>query len=150
MDQPIWSQIIFTGLPPRDLTGNGRRRTHHQVQATLTKEQKDDFGWQAKARWDGPPLEGPLGVEWLVVWPKGSRRGKSDLDNLVPALKAIQDSCNETIWLDDTQIVKATYQQARDDTGTWPDGCVILRVAPLVQRTLADVLREWDMEPGDA
>lgn len=143
-DQPVISQIIFTGLPPRQLTSNGRRTTHHMAQANLTAEQKQDFGWQARASWDGDPLTGPLEVWWLIVWPKGSRRGKSDLDNLVPALKAIQDACNTIVWDDDSQIVKACYEQAKDDTGTWPDGCVILRVAPLVQRTLADVLLEMD------
>lgn len=130
VNQPMWSQIIFTGLPPKALTGNGRRRTHHMVQHNLTTDTHHSFGWQARASWEGPPLTGPLAVEWMVVWPKGSRRGNTDLDNLVPALKAIQDSCNGIVWTDDSQIVDARYQQTKDTTGTWPDGCVILRVAP--------------------
>lgn len=137
-DDVLWAQIIFTGLPPKELTANGRRRTHPLVQHNLTTDTHHSFGWQARASWDGDPLDYPVAVEWLVVWPKGSRRGKGDLDNVVPLLKAVQDSCNGVVWHDDRQIVDARYAQTKDDTGTWPEGCVVMRVCEASPEMQAD------------
>lgn len=124
----ITAQIIFEGLPPAKLSANGRRVSSWHAEHAMTKEVKETFGWQAKAKWEGPPLEGPLAVTWIVVWPKKSRASQRDLDNMVPLLKGVQDSCNGVVWTDDRHIVQATYEKRTDDTGTWPQGCIILRV----------------------
>lgn len=133
----ITAQIIFQGIPPKELSGNGRRRlASWEPECQLSRAVKEAFGWQAKDKWYGDPLEGDISVAWVVVWPKGSRRGKGDLDNLVPLLKAVQDSCNDVVWKDDSQIKSARYEQRKDDTGTWPDGCIILQVSPYEEEPL--------------
>lgn len=72
---------------------------------------------------DRPPLEGPLAVDMRVVvpipvsWPKKKQEaaragqlrptGKPDLDNFMKVI----DSANLVVWVDDSQIVRATLQK---------------------------------------
>lgn len=65
----------------------------------------------AKAQMQGPPLKGPitLTVRFYLTKPKSARgrehpHVRPDIDNLY---KALTDSCNEIVWVDDALIVEA-------------------------------------------
>jgi len=69
---------------------------------------KEDYAWQAKSQYQGKPLEGPLEVS-LKLYFKDKR--VRDWDNWH---KASMDSLSGIIWVDDTQIKKATVEMGYD------------------------------------
>jgi Holliday junction resolvase RusA-like endonuclease len=90
----------------------------------------------ASAAHSGPPIEGPLGLTLIFVFPRlkgntdSGRRpyiGRKDMDNLC---KSVLDSLNKLIWKDDRQIVHlmcskaeaAMDEQPHVEVVLWKDG----------------------------
>lgn len=72
------------------------------------KALKDDYKWQLKSQWRNVPLEGELEVAIKIYF--GTKR-KVDWDNYH---KLSMDALNKTVWVDDSQISKATVEKFYD------------------------------------
>lgn len=120
--------MIMEGVPPKELSANNRHGQKGYVVSSIVSKVKEPYVYQARERWHGPPLDGDLEASWIIVWPKG-RRGRYDVDSLASLLKPIQDCLQGICYHNDSQIKREIYEQAKDDTGTWPDGCVVLTIS---------------------
>lgn len=113
----------------------------HVYTPEKTRDYEAALKYAAKeAMGDRAPLDGPLEISLEIVvpiavsWPKkrqsAARRGtelptkKPDLDNFMKVI----DACNLVLWVDDSQIVKASLNKRYGDKpGLW--------------------LRAWPVEP---
>ena len=108
----------FRYVPPGR---NGRAGFVHVYTPKETEVYEEALKWRGKAAMRGrSPLDGPLAVRIFVMlgvpksWPVRKRdaaltgqiwpAGRPDWDNYA---KALCDSLNGTIWVDDAQIVRA-------------------------------------------
>lgn len=119
--------LLFVGVPPKELSANNRHGKRGQHISAISGPVKEAFMWQAKNSYHGAPLQGLLAAEWKIIWPR-TRRGRYDIDSLASLLKPIQDSLQGVVYTNDSQIRRATYEQVKDQTGTWDDGGVSLTV----------------------
>ena len=124
----IARRLRMPGVPPKELSANNRNGLRPQHLNRIVSKVKESFNASAVEQWPFPPIDFEIDATWTVIWPKGRR--KYDIDSLAALLKPVQDCLQGVVYVNDSQIVRATYVQGRDDTGTWPDGCVILDVAP--------------------
>ncbi|MDQ0316386.1 RusA family crossover junction endodeoxyribonuclease [Amorphus orientalis] len=72
------------------------------------KALKEDYQWQARSQWSGPPLAGPLCVEVTLFF--GTRR-KADIDNFN---KLWADALTGIAYEDDSQIERLTIVKGYD------------------------------------
>jgi Holliday junction resolvase RusA-like endonuclease len=66
------------------------------------KEMKEQYQWEAKSQWKGRVIEGDLEIEVRLFFGDKRRR---DWDNWH---KISMDALNDIVWLDDSQVKKAT------------------------------------------
>ena len=125
-------EIVLLGAP----RGKERPRltkAGHVYTPEKTRDYEAALKYAAKeAMGDLAPLEGPLEVTMQIVvpiapsWPKkrqsAARRGdelptkKPDLDTFMKMI----DACNLVVWIDDSQIVRATLEKRYGDKpGLW-------------------------------
>ena len=72
------------------------------------KALKLSYQWQAKSQWKGKPIEGDVSVDIIIYF--GDRR-KNDWDNFH---KVSMDALTGIVWIDDSQIKKATVLKEYD------------------------------------
>lgn len=121
-------RLILGGVPPKELSSNNRNGLRPQHINRIVSGVKETFGAQAMSKWTLPVLEIDIDVSWTIIWPKGRR--KYDIDSLAALLKPVQDCLQGIVYANDSQIVRGSYAQGRDDTGTWPDGCIVIDIVP--------------------
>ena len=119
-------RLILSGVPDRKLSPNNRRRMHWASEARLTSQVRDEFGWLLRDHYQGEITASPVQLTVSVIWPRGTRLG--DVDALAAMCKPVLDALQGVVYVDDKQVTSVRYSQARDDTGTWPDGCTVIDV----------------------
>ena len=72
------------------------------------KALKDDYGWQIISQWKGKPLAGDIEIIIRIYF--GTKR-KVDWDNYH---KLSMDAMNKRVWIDDSQIQRATVEKGYD------------------------------------
>lgn len=78
----------------------------------MTKEartKKEAIGWEARAQYQGEPLEGPLKLSVAFWWPD---KRNHDIDNI----KGLLDALTGILWEDDGQIVELHLTKGIDAT----------------------------------
>ena len=80
----------------------------HRYMSNEGKKLKESYQWQAKSQWKGKPLEGDVEVNIIIYF--GDKR-KNDWDNFH---KISMDALTGVVWVDDSQIQKATVIKAYD------------------------------------
>lgn len=75
---------------------------------TTGKALKESYGWQAKSQWKDKPLSGELEIAIKLYF--GTKR-KADWDNFH---KLSMDALTGIVWVDDSQIQKATVEKFYD------------------------------------
>jgi len=69
---------------------------------------KEQWQWEARSQWHGPPLEGPVSVKMALY--HGDKH-KRDIDNFN---KLVFDALGGIAFLDDSQVVELTITKSYD------------------------------------
>lgn len=91
----LYATVCRGSFPTRYMTKGG-------------KDLKDDYSWQAKSQWKGQPLEGNVEVGIKIYF---ATKRKADWDNFH---KLSMDALTGIVWVDDSQIQKATVEKFYD------------------------------------
>src|SRR3990167_4688854 len=91
----IYKNAVIKGFVHRYMSDEGR---------TL----KESYQWKAKSQWKGKPVEGDVTVDIIIYF--GDKR-KNDWDNFH---KLSMDALTGIVWIDDSQIIKATVIKEYD------------------------------------
>lgn len=75
---------------------------------SVGKDRKEEYGWEARNQWHGPPLNGPVSLSVTLYF--GDKR-KRDWDNFH---KISGDSLSGIVWEDDSQIEECYVKKAYD------------------------------------
>ena len=117
--------IIIRGQPIAKRRPRFFRRGNFVGTYNDQQTEEGRFMLQAKAKWNDPPLEGPIALKcWFWFdFPKSMSKKKRedavhtkrpDLDNLV---KFVKDCLNGIVWKDDSQVVTLTAKKLYDREG---------------------------------
>lgn len=104
-------QIILQGEPKSTnniykIVCRGKFGTYYMSKEG--KDLKESYQWQVKSQYRGKPLDGSLEVEIKLYF--GTKR-RSDWDNFH---KLSMDALTGIVWVDDSQIQKATVEKFFD------------------------------------
>lgn len=69
---------------------------------------KEDYGWQAKSQWSGPPTTKPLRVKSTLYF---KIKRNHDIDNYN---KLVLDALSGIVWVDDGQIEELSITKKYD------------------------------------
>jgi Holliday junction resolvase RusA-like endonuclease len=83
-------------------------KTGIRIMSTKARALKEDYQWQAKSQWKKQPLDCDLSVSIKLYF--GTRR-KVDWDNFH---KLSMDALTGIVWVDDSQIQRATVEKFYD------------------------------------
>jgi len=102
-------KIILTGNP---ISTQNAYLQHGKIRFMKkgAKDLKEDYQWQAKSQWKKKPLVSELEIEIDIYF--GNKR-KHDWDNFH---KLSMDALTGIVWIDDSQIKKATVTLHYDKT----------------------------------
>lgn len=114
---PLQDAIELT-VPGKPVAWARTRGGKIRFTPSLQRTAMADYKVMAKAAMRGrPPIEGPVSLEVVVVWPPSPswsrkkrerthwRTGRPDIDNLA---KLVGDALNGITWIDDAQITHLT------------------------------------------